>query len=226
MEKVNFADEIQPSFAQEKLVTRLGGRKNRRLSCATRNKVHTSREKVQDLIKPRITYRIREIQNNNGRLITLENQTRFKSPKLARTLRDGSQVVCFVATIGRAIEKEIKKLMHINRLSEAYIIDSLGSVAIEDMVDRFQKRMTSELDKGGQTSTLRFSPGYCDWPITEQKKLFALLNTGEIDVRLTDSCLMSPRKSISGIFGITSKSADLYNPCVDCHRTKCEARRN
>jgi len=225
MENIEFAKELEPSFAPEKLAVRLGGRGNRRLSCATSNKVHTSREKVQDLIRPRITYLIKEIQGNNGRLTTLKNQTRFKSPKLARTLKESSQLVCFVATIGRAIEREIKKLMHVNRLSEAYILDAMASVAVEDIVERFQNRITSELKKDRLTSTLRFSPGYCDWPITEQKKLFVLLNPGEIDVRLTDSCLMSPRKSISGVFGITSMNSNPYSPCVDCRKTKCEARR-
>lgn len=226
MENLQFAEQLVPAFAPDKVAVRLGGRKNRRLSYATRHKVHLSREKLRDLLQPRFTYQIKAIQDNYRGRIILNDQTEFRSPKLARTLKESSQLVCFVATIGRGIEREIKKLMHLNQLSEAYILDAMGSVAIEDMVEKFQTRMTAELGKKRLKSTLRFSPGYCDWPITQQQQLFALLNTDDIGVKLTDSCLMSPRKSISGVFGITSRKADPYNPCGDCRKTGCEARRS
>lgn len=218
--------DLVPNLPMEKLTFRLGGRSNRRLSHATRTKVHTSRDRVQDLIRPRLTYQIKQMTKGSKGLVSVEGGIRFKSPKLAKTLKDCSRIVCFVATVGRDIEKEIKKLMHENRLSEAYIVDSMGSVAVEDMVERFQKRMTTEIAKDEMMTTLRFSPGYCDWPITEQKKLFRLLDNDEIGVRISDSCLMSPRKSISGVFGIVPENSPLYNPCIDCRKTHCEARRS
>lgn len=175
---------------------------------------------------PRLTYRIKQMKNGSKGLVNVDGGITFKSPKLAKTLKDCSRVVCFVATIGKDIEKEIKKLMHENHLSEAYIIDSMASVAVEDMVERFQKRITDELAGDDMMTTLRFSPGYCDWPITEQKKLFEVLDNDEVGVKISDSCLMSPRKSISGVFGIIPKNSPLYNPCIDCRKNHCEARRS
>jgi hypothetical protein len=52
------------------------------------------------------------------------------------------------------------------------------------------------------------------------------LDNDEIGVRISDSCLMSPRKSISGVFGIVPENSPLYNPCIDCRKTHCEARRS
>lgn len=226
MENTKFAANLVTNLPMEKLAHRLGGRKNRRLSRATRNKVQTSQGRVQDLMNPKLSYRVLRIPDDRGRLVTLEDGTRLKSLKLAKTLKNSSQIVCFVATVGRDIDREINKLMHENRLSQAYILDSMGSVAVEDMVDRFQKEMTDELERNGSTTTLRFSPGYCDWPVTDQKKLFKFLNTDEIGVRLSESCLMSPRKSISGVFGIVPIDSAHYNPCIDCRKLNCEARRS
>jgi cobalamin-dependent methionine synthase I len=101
-------------------------------------------------------------------------------------------------------------------------------VAADNMVATFHERMKDEYKNQGKQVTLCFSPGYCDWPITEQKKLFNLLDSQDVDVELSDSCLMTPRKSISGVFGIQSdeKHGDkAYNPCWDCNKTDCQARR-
>ena len=51
----------------------------------------------------------------------------------------------------------------------------------------------------GKTSTM--SPGRVEyWPLTQQRQLFELLGDPEdtVGVRLTESCLMVPNKSVSG----------------------------
>ena len=69
------------------------------------------------------------------------------------------------------------------------------------------------------------SPGSLpDWPIEEQKKLFALLGDvqGVLGVRLNESLLMLPRKSVSGLFFPTEIS---FYSCQLCPRSNCEARK-
>jgi cobalamin-dependent methionine synthase I len=81
----------------------------------------------------------------------------------------------------------------------------------------------------GKGVTLRFSPGYCDWPISEQKKVFELVQADMIGVSLNESFLMNPRKSVSGLFGITeepSQTVSGYNPCVHCNKRDCFSRRS
>jgi hypothetical protein len=69
------------------------------------------------------------------------------------------------------------------------------------------------------------SPGSLeDWPITEQPKLFSLFGNTErvIGVRLTDSLLMVPRKSISGIL---FPSEENFISCRLCPREVCPSRK-
>ena len=69
------------------------------------------------------------------------------------------------------------------------------------------------------------SPGsLVDWPITEQPKLFSIFGDTErlIGVRLTDSMLMVPRKSISGIL---FPSEEGFVACQLCDRENCQGRK-
>ena len=134
-------------------------------------------------------------------------------------------VCCFVATVGPALEIEVQKQMQQRRYADAYVLDAMGSMSAENVVEQFYQRTARRLAKENKGVTLRFSPGYCDWPVTEQKKLFSLIASQDVDVELNDSCLMTPRKSISGVFGIHSNGETPYNPCWDCGRTECPARR-
>ncbi len=115
------------------------------------------------------------------------------------------------------------------RLAEAYLLDAMGSVMVENLVEQFQSHMGEHYQAQDKLVTLRFSPGYCDWPVTEQKKLFKLLDFKKIGVELSDSCLMQPRKSISGVFGLypcpDGKDRSAYNPCLECNKFDCPNRR-
>jgi cobalamin-dependent methionine synthase I len=88
--------------------------------------------------------------------------------------------------------------------------------------------MDSKVKVKNQRTTLRFSPGYCDWKIHEQKKVFSVLENDLIDVDLNESYLMAPRKSVSGVFGIGNSELidkDETNPCRSCGMHSCVARR-
>lgn len=83
----------------------------------------------------------------------------------------------------------------------------------------------SELMNSTAVSSL--NPGAGDmglWNITELKTLFTLLEDSgcQLDVSLTDSCLIIPNKSIAGIFYPTEK--ELFT-CSACKRKDCPSRK-
>lgn len=210
----------------EDLLTLLGGTKGHRLSHTLGRKVRALKSKVRDLLNPRLYYRTAKLITKEKGTVRLDKDIVFRSSTLSKTLEDSSESVCFVGTIGRGVDGEINRLLRDNSLADAYIVDALGSVAVESMVEQFQHRMDNRYRKEGKSVTLRFSPGYCDWSITEQKKLFRLFDQQKIDVSLLDSCLMRPRKSISGIFGVVPHTGSPHNPCLQCKKLDCEARRD
>jgi hypothetical protein len=223
--------EILPNVEDGELARMLGSRspRGRKLSPSLKKKVKNLKDKSSRLIKPRIHFKKHHIHTISPGVVQLDTDHRLRSPKLSRTMRGSKEIVCFVGTVGRGIEKEIKRLVKQKRLSEAYILDALGSVLVEDLVDQFQSRLDQHYKTQNKVVGLRFSPGYCDWPVTEQKKLFELLEPQTAGVALTESCLMQPRKSISGVIPLfpadNGQQPGGYNPCWECKRLDCTARR-
>ena len=226
MSKTTASIHIQPTIENDELAKLLGGREKKSLPKSINKKVQTARQKLKRLIKPSVHYRIVKPSAMDNDVVQLDETVEFTSTKLARTLKNAEEIVCFVGTIGTGVEHEINRLLGKQKLADAYILDAMASVAVENMIDRFQDLMENRFGEEDRTVTFRFSPGYCDWPVTQQKKLFNIFDTKEIDVELLDSCLMKPRKSVSGVFGITSQESESYNPCRDCPTRRCESRRN
>ncbi|MBW2085315.1 MAG: hypothetical protein JRI54_04710, partial [Deltaproteobacteria bacterium] len=175
----------------------------------------------------RIYSKILNILNIKKSKIHLEQDITLTSKKLAKTLKGCKQLVAFIGTIGPELEHQVKKMSSQNQLSTGYILDTMGSIAVENMVEHFHNAELEQYKRMLQGVTLRFSPGYCDWSIKEQEKIFRIFKSENVGIELMSSCLMSPRKSISGVFGILPKGSPpfSYNPCSECKRFECEARR-
>ena len=79
-----------------------------------------------------------------------------------------------------------------------------------------------------EMAVLGYSPGYCGWHITAQKKFFNFLKPGEIGITLNDSCLMTPLKSITGVLVAGPKDIHIfkndYEYCDTCKNKSCLER--
>jgi hypothetical protein len=213
---------IEPFIEEPRLAARLGRAKKRLQSAAQR---------FRQCATPRFCFLRIPIHTIKGDTVSLQDGPAFRSRKLARALDPCTEMVCFVATLGPGVDVEIEKLMQANRLTDAYVMDALGSTGVESMVEQFYGRVMADCRRAGKGVSIRFSPGHCDWPVTEQKKLFTLFDPNVTGVELHESCLMNPRKSVSGMIGTFLRSDDnapetLYHPCRDCEKSFCTERRN
>ena len=221
---------IEPKIEREKLLRLLGGGDRQQLSPSTRKKMSRWGAEMTELVEPWLSYEVLRLVETSETEITLEGDISFRSRKIARTLKGCSHAVVFAATIGPDIETRLAELQDENRFSDLYVLDAVGSVAVEDVVDQFQKSMSERLRSDRRDVTLRFSPGYCDWNIREQASLFRVFKGKTMPISLTANCLMQPRKSVSGLFGIrtftgTERVWD-ENPCRNCSKRDCIARRH
>lgn len=197
-------------------------------SYSVQRKIEELEKNLPELLSPRIFSKIINISSIEKSRIFIENDITLTSNKLSKTLKNCEELIVFLGTIGPELEHQVKKMSKQNQLSTGYILDTMGSIAVEDMVERFHNSEAEKHQNMHQGVTLRFSPGYCDWSIKEQEKIFSFFNSEEVGVELKDSCLMSPQKSISGVFGILPKGSPpfSYNPCSECESRECEARRS
>jgi hypothetical protein len=161
---------------------------------------------------------------NKNELNLFVEDTDFQIGKIIfHQLKHSEQVALFVCTAGVGIEKWSKQMMANNDPLKGFIADIMGGVVVEAAIDKIQQSLSNDMKDKGLKITNRYSPGYCGWPTVEQHKLFALL-PDTLGIRLTESALMQPVKSVSGIIGIGANVQ--FNPytCRICEATQCVYR--
>jgi hypothetical protein len=173
---------------------------------------------AQPLIEPKVIYKLCYIAEKLAEGVIIEGQ-QFTSMVLRKNLDKIERVFPFVITIGK---KFGEKLETCSDLLEKFYFDTIGNVALNQvrMALRDHLKQQYALEK-----TAFMAPGSLpNWPIEQQKPLFKLLGDvqASIGVELTESLLMLPAKSVSGIYFPTETS---FFSCQLCPRERCESRK-
>ncbi len=149
-------------------------------------------------------------------------QTFFNPGKIITSaMRKAEQIAVFTATLGSGFDEWNHKLRQKGDMLHPFIADALGSVLAEATASLLMQQLEKEVSGANLKITNNYSPGYCDWLLIEQKKIFSLFPDDIAGIRLTDSCLMLPVKSISGIIGIGKEVKKQLYGCDICKMTTC-----
>ncbi|NIN00198.1 MAG: hypothetical protein GTO24_19615 [candidate division Zixibacteria bacterium] len=157
-----------------------------------------------------------------------------KTTPLEEVFSKADNLALFALTLGERVSEKIDELFRTSEFALASMLDSVASAAADMAADTVEKRFLGLLcDKGEiapSKAMLRFSPGYCGWHMSGQKKLFEFLRPEDIGIRLLDSFLMKPLKSISGVIVAGDKDIfafeDSYPFCSECRTRSCRDRIN
>jgi hypothetical protein len=175
-------------------------------------------ERAESLIHPSAVYTVSYIDQRGENTVEVDG-VEFRSRVLRMNLEKVERVFPFIITIGKALEDRASSSSDLLR---QFYLETLGDMALRSSrryVEGYLKRHFGLGELSGM------SPGSLrDWPVTEQKPLFSLFgNVNDlIGVTLTESMLMIPRKSISGILFPTEV---IFFSCQLCPRDGCPARK-
>jgi hypothetical protein len=175
---------------------------------------------VREVGRPKALYKESFIEAKGEQTVTIDDVT-FTSRALRRNMDGVQRVFPYVATCGSEVD-EIP--IPQGDFLKGFWLDVMKADLLASSVRRLNE-LIQRKHRLGKTSVM--SPGSGDaavWPIQQQKDLFSLLNGVEefIGVRLTDSFLMLPNKSVSGIRFPTEID---FQSCQLCHRESCPGRR-
>jgi hypothetical protein len=145
-------------------------------------------------------------------------------PILASQLKRSKTIALFVATAGPLLEQWSHQLMGEGDMMKGYIVDAIGSEVANRATEWLEKQVMEVVAPRGWKKTNRYSPGYCDWPVTDQQKLFSLLPPGFCGISLTPSSLMVPIKSLSSIIGLGPDVERGAFQCTICELKDCFQR--
>jgi hypothetical protein len=173
---------------------------------------------AKPLISAQAVYRVCYIEEKLEEAVIIDG-IRFSSRILRRNLEKVGRVFPYVITIGSGLEQKADASKD---LLEKYYLDQIGNIALSKARKHLEDCLRSKFALDGLSY---MSPGsLADWPIQEQQPLFSILKGAEVSigVRLTESLLMIPRKSVSGVY---FPSEVTFYSCQLCPRQHCEGRK-
>ena len=148
-------------------------------------------------------YRFLDIEEKSDREIVLSGGIVFESVSLAKLLKNSSKAVMMATTVGAEITVETNMLIGKNRASEAIIVDAAASEIADEVMNKINLLCANLAKKEGfKLTKMRFSPGFGDLGVENQKLFFKTLELEKMGLKLTESYMIVPEKSVTAIAGV------------------------
>lgn len=159
---------------------------------------------------PRVAYRFCAVRALGAEGVALQNGARLRSAAFESRLAGCTQIVPFVLSCGEPLGQAVVDLAEAGDLMEAVLLEAAGWLCVEDATRQFKDALRRQVADRDARITSRMGPGYAyrvgtrqvDWPLEDQRELFALLEGAVLPVTLMASCAMFPKLSRSGLFGV------------------------
>lgn len=151
---------------------------------------------------------------------------RTESRNLRRNLEDCEGIVVFAATLGTGADYLLGRYSRV-RMSRAVVLQAAAAALLEEYCNGVCGELAGKYKEKGLFLRPRFSPGYGDFPLDVQPELLDALEAGKrLGIKLTDSFLMMPSKSVTAVMGISSKPLGCrLEGCEACGKKDCLYRR-
>lgn len=187
----------------------------------------------QGLIRPRALYEWVKVVGVEGNQVLLRPGNDGKGAVLrlgphADLMANAESALVSIVTIGGELDEQIHALNKSGKILEAYLLDSVGVVALAEVGRAVREYAEKKAASRGWGVGASLAPGSLQgWPIEGQFDLCALLPLDEIDVHLSESGVLVPFKSASGLIGMGRgySSREVGSVCRFCVRAETCWRR-
>ena len=169
-------------------------------------------EEILHTARPRAVWRLFDLLPDGSLGGTVFTPQGKDVPKLLETC---TQVILMAATLGSETERLLRQ-RQVQKMGDAVILDAAASAAIENVCENVCTDLAKRLSPRYLTD--RFSPGYGDFPFSQQRAFFEVLDiTRQIGVSLSESGLMLPQKSVTALIGVSDRpQPHRHRGCPDC----------
>lgn len=174
---------------------------------------------------PRYCYKSFDINETELGIEVVGTNIVLEGNDIKNHLKNCFGVVIMCATLSGGIDMLIRKTQ-LEDMSKAVIVNSLASVAIEQVCNKVEEEIYTSFPHCYKT--FRYSPGYGDLPITLQKDILNILDAPrKTGLCVNQSFMLTPIKSVTAIIGlsdteITAKSRG----CLGCNlKNTCQYRK-
>lgn len=146
-----------------------------------------------------------------------------------------TRVFVVAASAGKECEEQAHTYWLEGKPDEYFFMEMYGSAVVEYLITSAGARFCAWADSENLAILPHYSPGYTGWNVSNQNLLMDVIKQGsknsfhnKIDV--LPSGMLSPKKSLLAVFGITSREKQVQTlpgliPCENCSLADCPYRR-
>ncbi len=144
-----------------------------------------------------------DIIEKGNSFIKAEGGYTFRSADLALFLEKSDEILLIAATAGKSITDRISKEIRNGDGALAASLDAAASQIADDALDWIMEYVNIRLKKeDGILTRRRYSPGYGDLDLSNQKLVYEIMGLEKLGIEITDAYILIPEKSVIAITGI------------------------
>jgi hypothetical protein len=206
MNSIKYFESISIPAPFEKIYKRLGYHRNITQVKATEKKeIENYIEEAVSLLQLQGAVRRCLIKEATPEKTILAGNIAFHSKKLSAFLEGSREILLMAATSGKGIVRAIKKDSEGENMTRGIVFDAAASEMVDGSLDWIMKYYSQELRRENKSlSEKRFSAGYGDFLIENQKTIYSCLKLSHLGITLSEAFILTPEKSVTAVAGISA----------------------
>ena len=193
------------NIAQEKAYQRMGYGRNHSadLSLPRDNTISEELSLALNSVRIHGAYLISPILSLSDGIVSIDKNISFNSANLAQMLTGCKDILIFSSTISKDFMDTIKQKTKSQELSSAIIYDAVATEAVEEGLNIIMSKVNTLVAPEKKAVLIkRFSAGFGDLDISNQKLIYDLLQLKQLGVKISETFMLNPSKSVTAITGI------------------------
>lgn len=147
-----------------------------------------------------LVFDVERIDTREG--VWLDGSLFLPGADIARHLAGSCRVVLLASTLGAESERLLRQRLALSPTEGVLVDASLSSMA-ESAIEFLHEQVRLQAEAMGLRAGDRFSPGYGDLPLTIQGPFLRALGADkQLGMRVTDSDMLAPTKSVTAVVGL------------------------
>ena len=168
------------------------------------------------LIEPRALVEYFDVEALKHNRLVLTNGGYLQGDLIREHLATAQKIAVIVVTIGEKLENLAYQVMP-EDATFGLALDGLGTAAVDRLSNLVTVKIEQEAASKGLQTSLPISPGLIGWPTDKgQSQIFKLVDSSKIGIKLTESMMMIPVKSVSVVIGLGKDMEVTENMCEYC----------
>jgi hypothetical protein len=206
MDKVNYFSNISIATPLAQIYRRLGFRKGV-TDLSPRDQAETEKyiERALSLIRLQGAGLHLPVLLEGKASVRLPEEGTFESRRLLKFLGGSDEILLMGATAGPEIMAAIQEDAAGRNVTRGVVLDATASETVDAALDWIMAFYNQTLRRQGKRLlAARYSAGYGDLALENQRTMYRLLALEKIGVEITEACILIPEKSVTAITGVTS----------------------